>query len=140
MRVLVAIAVVLVACRTAGDAPTRSVAPSRDSPAPVAAASAAPARCSPSLSGGSATEGPAYVVVDRVGVLRIADGGVSIALRRTDGRSWDPAVALSPAGELWLSDWDGITVLALNGEIRKRAIDREGTRPERLTVRSRNDV
>lgn len=83
--------------------------------------------------------GPAYVVVDGVGVLRIADDGVSTKLRRADGSSWDPEVALGPTGELWLSDWDGITVLA-DGEARKRRLDRDGTRPERMTVRAANDV
>jgi hypothetical protein len=102
-----------------------------------------PPRCTPSLPepppGGSAVEGPAYVVVDGVGVLRIADGGVSIKLRRADASSWDPEVALGPTGELWLSDWDGLTVL-MEGEFRKRRLDRDGTRPERMIVLAARDV
>jgi hypothetical protein len=147
MRLLVAIAVTLVGCRT-GDAPGGvAVAPAGAAPASVSAAAAAsaPPRCTPSLPepppGGPAVEGPAYVVVDGVGVLRITEGRVSIVLPRADASSWDPEVALGPTGELWLSDWDGITVLAADGgEFCKRRLDRDGTRPERMTVLAARDV
>lgn len=142
MRGLAAIALGLWGCRAAvheRDLPRPAPAPA---PAPVAEAGAP--RCTPPRPepppGGPAAEGPAYVVVDGVGVLRLAEGAVSIALGRADGRTWDPDVALGPRGALWLSDWDGITVLAPDGAVRRHARLREGTRPERMVVRADDDV
>lgn len=85
-------------------------------------------------------EGPAYVVVDGVGVLRIADGGVSTLLPRAAGSSWDPAIALGPTGELWVSDWDVVSVLAPTGDARTLPLPRDGWRPERLAVRATADA
>lgn len=140
----------LLACRTAGsDAPGGVAAvdgaetPARTREAvrePIEAA----LRCTPSLpdppAGGPAAEGPAYVVVDGVGVLRIADDGVSTVLARADGSSWDPEVALGPTGELWVSDWSGVSVIASDGKVRTLPLARDGWRPERLAVRSATDV
>jgi len=145
MRGLAAIVVTLVACRPAGGDGSGSVAAGEvDASAGARVAEPASRRCMPSLPdpppGGPADAGPAYVVVDGVGVLRLDDDGVTIALPHTDGRSWDPEVALGPSGELWVSDWDGITVLALDGKTRALPLGRDDVRAEQLRVRTATDV
>jgi hypothetical protein len=102
-----------------------------------------PRRCTPTLPAappeGVSKEGPAYVIVDHVGVLKIAEGGVSTVLGRADGSSWNPEVTVGPAGELWVSDWDRVSVLAADGEL--RVLSRAGDwRPEQLAVRSAAEV
>lgn len=133
----------LVTCRAAGP---RMVAERGDAPASadaVTRAGEAPSRCVPRPTeppAGRPAEGPAYVVVDGIGVLRITEDGATTVLARADGSSWDPEVALGPMGELWVSDWGSVLVITPGGEVRPLALPREGWRPEHLAVRSATDV
>lgn len=84
--------------------------------------------------------GPAYVLIHEAGVLRIDDSGVTTALPLSSGAgSWGAGLALDPSGDLWMSDWRGITVLPLAGAA--RALPRPGTqRFEGLAIRSASDA
>lgn len=144
MRRLVMLAVVSVACRTAGDGVVGGevAVPEGQRSAAGSASVDGADRCTPPLpeapAGGAAEEGPAYVVVDHVGVLRIAEGEVSTVVARAG--SWDPEVALGPSGELWVSDWEEIWVLALDGRVWVQPRPPGDWRPELLAVRGATDV
>jgi hypothetical protein len=90
---------------------------------------------------GLGAPGPAYVLVNHVGVLRVARGEVATALKLPGSRSsWDVDLVAGPAGELWLSDWDGVRVLDPTGGARSIRLARGGPRYESLTVRSPADI
>ncbi|MBK9756390.1 MAG: carboxypeptidase regulatory-like domain-containing protein [Nannocystis sp.] len=137
MRALVLMC--LVACRSASQVPeTRQGGGERAAPA------AAPAGCQISLppppAGAPATVGPAYVLVDGVGVLRIADGSVTTAVAMPGTLAQSTVMATGPKGELWLSDWGNVRVLEPDGAIRALRSERGGPRYEGLVVRSASDV
>lgn len=53
--------------------------------------------------------GPAWLVVEGVGVLRIDDDSIRTHLAPApDQRRWGSALLASDAGDLWLSDWSGL--------------------------------
>lgn len=111
--------------------------------APSASATAAAGRCRPPVpeppAGGTGVAGPAYVLVDRVGVLRIDDGTATTALR-IPGSSWGTDLVATPAGEVWVSDWEGVRVLGPAGAVRSVRTAQGGPRYEKLAVRSPTDV
>ncbi|WAS93133.1 carboxypeptidase-like regulatory domain-containing protein [Nannocystis punicea] len=89
----------------------------------------------------AAGPGPAYVLVEHVGVLRIEDDEVTTALPLAGGDARDLELAAGPEGSLWASGWDGVEVLPLAGEA--RTVHRRGgsgPRYEHLQVRADNDV
>lgn len=111
----------------------------------IAPAASQPSACQPSLPeppiGGLAAAGPAYVLVDHVGVLRI-DGGKAATVLTFPSESslWGVDMASGPAGELWVSDWSGVRVIEPNGSSRSIALPKGGQRYEHLAVRSPKDV
>lgn len=101
----------LLACDPARPSPPPDV-PSDRLNAPADPAPAAPvAPCRPRLLADPSAPpaGPAWVVVEGVGVLRIGDDAIRTDLvPAPDQRRWGSALLASDAGELWLSDWDGL--------------------------------
>jgi hypothetical protein len=88
-----------------------------------------------------AADGPAYVLVDHVGVLRIDQGKVAKILKLpSESSSWSVDIASGPAGELWVSDWSGVSVFEPSGSARKIGLPKDGPRYEHLAVRSPRDV
>lgn len=143
MRALAWISLLL-ACRpaapTSADTPTPPT-PSAPAPPPAPEATAACRITLPAAPPGiTATAGPAYVLVDGVGVLKISDGAVHTVLALADDDASKTVMAVGPHGELWLSDWQGIRVLASDGALRSVRGVRDGPRYEHLQVRSATDV
>ena len=136
----------LLGCR-AEPAVTVTAAP-RSEPAPVvmpeSAATPRAAGCPIVLPAGPAgaapAEGPAFVLVDGVGLLRIADGEVKVAVAMADQRARGTVMAVGPQGELWLSDWQGVRVLGPDGALRTVRTVRDGPRYEHMAVRSATEV
>jgi hypothetical protein len=138
----------LLGCR-AEPAVTGTAAP-RSEPGPVVTAGPEPAAtpmaagCQISLPAGPAgaapAEGPAFVLVDGVGLLRIADGEVKVAVAMADRRAEGTVMAVGPQGELWLSDWQGVRVLGPEGALRTVRTVRDGPRYEHMVVRSATEV
>lgn len=138
----------LLGCR-AEPAVTGTAAP-RSEPGPVVTAGPEPAvtpmaaGCQISLPAGPAgaapAEGPAFVLVDGVGLLRIADGEVTVAVAMADRRAEGTVMAVGPQGELWLSDWQGVRVLGPEGALRTVRTVRDGPRYEHMVVRSATEV
>lgn len=91
---------------------------------------------------GYGAAGPAYVLVDLVGVLRIDGGKVSTALPITDDVDIWTNLVVGPGGELWVSDWKhGGRVLALaGGAPRDVWAARKETSYDKLAVRSPTDA
>lgn len=119
MRALVLMCLVSVACRPASGGPEGLPVPQGGGERPALAA--APASCQISLPpppGAPALAGPAYVLVDGVGVLRIADGSVTTAVAMGGTLAQSTVMATGPQGELWLSDWGNVRVLGPDGAMR----------------------
>lgn len=118
--------------------------PAAPAVAPATDPAAATDRCRPPMpdpAPGGLGAGPAYVLVDRVGVLRIDDGKSVVVLPiAVDSSAWDTEMVVGSTGELWLSDWQGVRVLDLAGELRSVRKVKEGPLYEHLVVRSPTDV
>ncbi|MDC0669052.1 carboxypeptidase-like regulatory domain-containing protein [Nannocystis radixulma] len=126
--------------------PPVSAAPSAPVPAPAAPVfppierpSCRPASLEPAIA--APAPGPAYVLVEHVGVLRL-DGGEPTTVwplpKGTDANTIEMAVG--PNGALWLSGWDGVVVLAPDGSVRRVREAKGGPRYEQLQVRADDDV
>lgn len=115
--------------------------PAEPTPAPPAEA---PATCVPPLPAPPErpeAAGPAYVLVDDVGVLRIDDVGVTTLVPLADpGVAGGTELSVGPGGELWLSNWQGVFVLDGKGALRSVRKVRDGPRYEWLAARSPSDV
>ncbi len=140
MRALALISLALVGCRP--PEPQQPPSPASATKPPPITAPASPPACVPPVSpAGPTVEGPAYVLVDHVGVLRISDGDVRTALAMPgDSEAGSIVMVADPQGELWLSDWQGVRVLAPDGSVRRISTTQGGPRHEHLAVRSPTDV
>lgn len=89
----------------------------------------------------SGASAPAYVLADYSGVLQIMDGGVSKVFPIPSDRSSSfTEITVSPAGTMWLSDYQGIrTYSRLNGYGSIRRV-KDGPLYEKIIVRSENDA
>jgi hypothetical protein len=143
-----ALASVLVACQPAPVAsPTASPTPSKPPPPPpppIELRSDCDLSLPPPPPGDPPEAGPVYVLVNRVGLLRIDDDGVSVAIEpraKSNEFEWDIGMEMvaSAQGELWLSDWSGVRVVSPDGEVRQ-ARPPHGAIYKRLVVRSPTDV
>lgn len=117
------------------------VSPS-EAPAHARPARAAAERCVPPLPppppGGLAGEGPAWVLVEHVGVLRIDAGEVTTVLPPgKDVSRWGASLLASDAGELWLSDWEGLHRVGRGGEVRRVSA---GPQREALALRGADEL
>jgi len=105
---------------------------------------AEPSRCRPATAEpaiAAAAPGPAYALVEHVGVVRIDDGAATTVWalpKGTDAR--DLEMKAGPNGALWLSGWDGIDVLAADGRVRRVREAKGGPRHEHLQIRADDDV
>lgn len=114
---------------------TNSIEAPRPAPQPVA--------CRPSLPEpqGPVAAGPAYVLVDHVGVLRIDEGKAATILKFPSGSSsWGTDITSGPAGDLWISDWSGVRVVNPDGSVRDIPLPKGGPRYEHLAIRASDDV
>jgi hypothetical protein len=158
-RTLVLGAIALAACGPhLGDAPPQSplarfaaTAPSQAPtsaaqvavPAPAASASA-PA-CELRLPDPPVTAslpGPVYVLAKHSGVLRIDDSGAAVVKPMTDRMGlWNTSLVSRANGELWTSDWNGVTVFGPASTAARsiRAV-KDGPLYEHLAVRSPTDI
>jgi hypothetical protein len=81
------------------------------------------------------------VLVDHVGVLRIEDGKTATVMKLpSDSSSWSTDITSGPPGELWVSNWSGVSVLDPKGSPRTLRIPQNGPRYEHLAVRAPNDA
>lgn len=142
MRALVLTCLVSVACRPASQGPEGPEVPpgGGERPAPAAASASCEISLPPARAGAPAPAGPAYVLVDGVGVLRIADGSVSTAVAMDSTLAQSTVMATGPQGELWLSDWGNVRVLEPGGVLRPLRSERGGPRYEGMVVGSANEV
>ena len=144
MRTLGCISLLL-ACRPS--APTSAGTPAQPAEASAPAQRQPPGAkeaCRISLpaapTGAAPVAGPAFVLVDGVGVLQISDGAGRTVLALADNAANQTVMVVGPHGELWLSDWQGVRVLASDGALRTVRGVRDGPRYEQLQVRSSTDV
>jgi len=85
--------------------------------------------------------GPAYVLVNHTGVLQIDEDGVKIAIPIPEEKlSIFTQISISPSGRLWLTDFQGIRVRSLQGEISTPRVVKDGPLYENLILRSDSDV
>lgn len=128
--------------------PRPSLITSSAAPAPVTSALDAPAPCelkapeAPAPPPSALSNAPAYVLVKHTGVLRIDNSGVVVAKPMGESMSpWNTSVVAGPDGELWTSDWTGVTVVPL-GSVTARSIRtvKDGPLYEHLIVRSATDI
>ncbi|PCC70092.1 hypothetical protein SAMN02745121_07863 [Nannocystis exedens] len=118
--------------------PAAPAAPDASEPAPGVLPRCRPLASEPAIA--KPGSGPAYALVDHVGVVRIDDGEVTTALPLAKGVDADDLeMTAGPDGSLWLSGWDGVDVLGLDGRVRK-VRGGAGPRYEHLRVRANNDV
>ncbi|MFZ6185933.1 carboxypeptidase-like regulatory domain-containing protein [Nannocystis pusilla] len=125
----------------AGPQPAAPAAPAASEPAAAEQPRCRPLASEPAIA--APGSGPAYVLVDAVGVLRIDDGAVTTVLPLAKGvDAGDLEMTAGPDGSLWLSGWDGVDVMTPDGRTRKvhRRRGDSGPRYEHLIVRADNDV
>jgi hypothetical protein len=131
---------------TQPETPTQSLAPTpstlpKAQPAPSSINAVIPAPVIEVENVSTAAPGPVYVLVDHSGVLQITDGGVTTVFPvPTDRSSHFTEIAVSPAGTLWLSDFQGIRIRSLLGETSTIRNVKDGPLYEKLIVRSDKDV
>ena len=135
----------LLGCRpgTSTPSPSPSSSSSLIEPAPAIATPVGTAGCElelPAAVGAAAAEGPAFVLVDGVGVLRISDGAVRTVLALKDHVASSTVMVVGPGDGLWLSDYAGVRVLAPDGALRVVRGVKDGPRYDNLVVRSPSDV
>lgn len=134
----------LLGCRPGTPTPSPSSSSSSSiEPAPAIATPTGTAGCElvlPAAVGAAAAEGPAFVLVDGVGVLRISDGAVRTVLALKDHVASSTVMVVGPGDGLWLSDYAGVRVLAPDGALRVVRGVKDGPRYDNLVVRSPSDV
>jgi hypothetical protein len=129
----------------ASAASRHSLASGAQATAPAPSASASPPACQLRLPDPPATvssPGPVYVLAKHSGVLRIDDTGATAVKPMTDRMSlWNTSVVPRPNGELWTSDWKGVTVFGPEaGRARAIRAVKDGPLYEHLAVRSPTDI
>lgn len=118
---------------------------------PSAAASVAPTNSAMAASGEPPLEalpplapssvGPAYVLVNHSGVLQIDDDGVRVAIPIPEEKlSIFTQISISASGRLWLTDFQGIRVRSLKGDISTPRVVKDGPLYENLILLSDSDV
>lgn len=117
-------------------------APQPSEPQPSETQPTAEARCRPELpASAAAPPGPAYVLVEHVGVVRIDDGAATTVWKLPPKvEAKDLEMVAGPGGELWLSGWDGVDVLAPTGAVRRVRKAGGGPMYEHMVVRAADDV
>lgn len=140
-RFLLAFLVALCGC-TKAEAPKPSVQPASTqsvvtsvTPSSVAPPPAEPVLIDPQ------SAGPAYVLVDHSGILEITSSGATKIFPVSQLRSSHfTEITLSPAGSLWMSDFQGIRVRPLKGDFEVIRQVKDGPLYEKLVVRSETDA
>lgn len=148
------ISVALAACRPSVQDPPSPPPPSSAPPGASTSTAAAPAPASASAAApeepplpelpaiAQGTPGPAYVLVDHVGVLRIDNGDVATVLPiSADTSTLFTSLVAGPTGEVWMSDWSGVRVIdPASGAVRSVRQVKDGPLYESLRVRSNRDA
>jgi len=152
-RFFVAITIVLMGC-TRPEAPVQITAPplaksSQEATPKVSASAAATTLTTPTTAPQvdalpiipTATPGPAYVLVDHSGVLQITENGATTVFPvPKENSSHFTEIALSPTGNLWLTDFQGIRIRTQGGDVSSLRSVKDGPLYKKLIVRSDNDA
>ena len=84
----------------------------------------------------TATPGPAYVLVDHSGVFQITENGATTVFPvPKESSSHFTEIALSPKGNLWLSDFQGIRIRTQGGDVSSLRSVKDGPLYKKLILR-----